>query len=57
MIPGEIGTRPKAGGVHECNSFFKNCLLQEVSFTVDSNLLQPTVGADNTPHTSLFLMQ
>ena len=29
----------KAGGAHEFNSFFKNCLLQQVSFTADNDLL------------------
>ena len=49
------GTRPKAGGGHECN-FFVNCLLQQVWFTADSNLLQPTgVCVDSTLHTSFFL--
>ena len=28
VIHGGSGTRPKAGGAHELNSFFKNCLLQ-----------------------------
>ena len=28
VIPGGTGTRPKAGGAHEFNSIFQNCLLQ-----------------------------
>ena len=36
---------------------FCKCLSQSVSYTADSNLLQPTGGVDSTPHTSLFLMQ
>ena len=38
-IPGGTGTRPKAGGAHERTIQFIFCLLQEVSFTADSNLL------------------
>ena len=38
VIPGGTGTRPKAGGAHEFNSFF-NCLLQQVSLTADGDLL------------------
>ena len=36
---GGTGTRPKAGGAHEFNSFFQNCLLQVVSLTVDGDPL------------------
>ena len=40
VIPGGTWrTRPKAGGAHEFNSIFQNCLLQWASFTVDGNLL------------------
>ena len=55
VVPGGTGTRPQAGGAHVFNSFF--CLLQKVSFTADSNLLQPTGCVDSAPHTSHLLMQ
>ena len=48
VIPGGTGTRPKVGGAHESNSFFK--LFVAVRFR-----LRLTGGVDGASHTSLFL--
>ena len=45
-IPGGTGTRPKAGGAHEFNSFLKKVCCSRFRLRL----------IDSTPHTSLFLL-